>query len=127
MDDEEIIDKIKCDGGITLRIEPDGHAQLARGDYWYFPVLPDTTVICSISRLEPALATFRTDYHDELAADNRYLGIWFNPDENRYYIDVNERHADKSAALDHARAINKSSKRQIIAIYNPEQDEEASV
>lgn len=116
-----IAKKVLDRGGITLQLHGNSlvDATEVTGDYWYYPVLPDCTVIVSESDLPAAITAFVATNSPELQLPNRYLGIWENPATNQYYIDINERASSKVEAKKRIEQINQKSVRKILAIYNP--------
>lgn len=120
----KIAKKVLDRGGITLQLHGNNLADAAEvaGDYWYYPILPDCTVIVNEYDLPAAINAFVAADARELQRPNRYLGIWKNPSDNQYYIDVNERSPTKAHAIKRVKQINAQSKRQILAIYNPAEE-----
>ncbi|NCU38105.1 hypothetical protein EOL96_03570 [Candidatus Saccharibacteria bacterium] len=116
-------------GGITLQLHSNSIADATEvaGDYWYYPVLPDNTVIVSEHDLPTAIAAFVTTNAPELQRPNRYLGVWCNPTNSQYYIDINERSPAKTHAIERVKQINAQSKRQILSIYNSSCDTSLSL
>lgn len=108
-------------GGITIQLHGNSlaDAKEVAGDYWYYPVLPDSTVIVSELALPKAVVAFVTTHATALRQPNRYLGVWRNPSNSQYYIDINERSPTKKHATRRVKQINAQSQRQILAIYNP--------
>jgi hypothetical protein len=127
---EHLIRKAIADGGITFRFDKSKNlddAEEIAGDYWYYPVLPDSTLIVDEQILYEQTKLFISTNASEVFRQNRYVGIWRNPEDKMFYVDINERKQDKDAAIQAVKAINSRSSRQIIAIYNPEKDESLTV
>lgn len=125
-----LIKKAIAGGGITFRLHQSDYlddAEEIAGDYWYYPVLPDSTLIVDEPALSDQTMLFISKYSAEIFQPDRYLGIWRNPEDKMYYVDVNERSREKAEAIASAKAINARSSRQIIAIYNPDHDESSPV
>lgn len=108
-------------GGITLKFNPSSKITLRQvgGDYWYFPAFPDKTKIVSHERLEPAFAEFTAMHAQDLARRGHYLGLWRNPQNGNYYLDINTRTTTKEQAIKCMEQINKVSQRRILAAYSP--------
>lgn len=122
----DVLNIIQASGGITLRMVGDTVAQVG-GDFWYYPLLPDKTLIAERHKLEPAYVEFIALNKAELAKRGRYLGVWLNPISNQYYFDINVRAKTKKQALEHIGQINKVSQRQILAAFNTVWGETARV
>lgn len=120
----ELLNTATQQGGITLKYNPNLNNKLRQvgGDYWYFPAFPDRTKIVAPERLEPAFAEFIATNAQDLARRGRYLGIWRNPQNGDYYLDINTRATSKEQAVKRMEQINKVSKRHILAAYNPVRD-----
>lgn len=116
--------KIIENGGITLRLFGLDlvNSKEVGGNYWYFPLLPDRTIIVDEDKLPEGLDRFVAINSDVLFKRGRYLGVWHNPGDSKYYLDINIRRRDKIDALQKVATINKSSTRKILAIYNPIKD-----
>ena len=119
----DAIHQIITEGGITLQLDARNNTyRSVGGDYWYFPVAPDATVIIDGSRLEAGFHDFVTSNRQVLMQDDTYLGVWRNPSDSKYYLDICTRDTDHDRALTTARSISDKSDRTIKSIYNPEQD-----
>lgn len=118
----DIINEIRKNEGITLRYFDEHDAREVADDEWYFPALPDETAIVQPEQLERTFEDFAAKHKDKLLEDNMYLGVWLNPESNEYYFDINTAVADAREAIELAKQINTSSKRQILALYNPKRD-----
>ena len=114
----DVIKHIQASGGITLRYT-NGVPVQVDGDYWYFPVQPDVTVIVAQQRLAVAYNEFVANNINALAMRGRYLGVWLNPDTDQYYFDITIRATTKGSALKYMTRINSVSQRQILAAFNP--------
>lgn len=118
------IHSIIKNGGVTLKLSSAGLAEAKEvgGDFWYFPLLPDYTLLINEDRLSAELEKFVLKNSTELLKRGRYLGVWFNPKDEKYYLDINVRSKTEDRALKRVASINKSSNRKILAIYNPTKD-----
>ncbi|NCU30862.1 hypothetical protein EOL73_03055 [Candidatus Saccharibacteria bacterium] len=123
------VGEIIKNGGTTLRLlgENLSHSKEVGGDYWYFPLLLDRTLLVVESQLSAELEKFVLKNSAELLKRGRYLGVWFNPKDERYYLDINVRDKTEVGALKTVTDINKSSSRKILAIYNPTKDKILSI
>lgn len=127
---KRLIEKSIADGGITFRFNESRNfddVEEAGGDYWYYPVLPDSTLIVDEHILYEQTKLFISASAGGVFRPDWYVGIWRNPDDDMYYIDINERSAEKAEAIKRVKAINSCSSSQIIAIYNPDLDESVTV
>ncbi len=117
----KIAKKVLDRGGITLQLHGNSLVDVTEvtGDYWYYSVLPDRTVIVDAHDLPATINAFVAANTPELQRPNRYLGIWENPASNQYYIDINERANSRAKAKKHIEQINQNSVRKILAMYNP--------
>lgn len=113
--------KIIENGGITLKLLGLDlvNSLEVGGNYWYFPLLPDCTLLVGEDQLSVELEKFMLDNSAELLKRGRYLGVWLNPKDKKYYIDINVRSKTERGALKRVTVINKSSTRKILVIYNP--------
>lgn len=121
----DILQKALQQGGITVALDVDNpqNATEVGGDYWYYPLHPDKTVVIGEQQLAEAVKVFVQENKNDLAKAKQYLGIWRNPEDNNYYIDINERSRTKADAINRVKQINAHSKRQILAIYNPKREQ----
>lgn len=122
---DDIVDQTRHNKGISLKVtfDPEPAFQEVAGDFWYYTLLPDQTLICGHDKLKPAFLDFVNKHQGELSKSDRFLGIWLNPEDNMFYIDVNARAKSPEETLQRVDNINRSSARQIIAAYNPAKDE----
>jgi len=118
------IRRIIENGGATLKLTVTSLAEAMKvvGDFWYFPLLPDCTLLVNEDQLSAELEKFVLNNSAELLKRGRYLGVWFNPKDEKYYLDINVRSKTEDGALKRVAKINKSSTRKILAIYNPSID-----
>lgn len=116
-------------GGATLKLTVTSLAEAMKvgGDFWYFPLLPDRTLLVNEDRLRAELEKFVSNNSVELLKHGRYLGVWFNLKDEKYYLDINVRSKTEDRALKRVANINKSSTRKILAIYNPTKDKILSI
>ena len=119
------VDTAKQEGGVTAQW-PSGKLK-CKDDAWYFPALPDETVITSEDTLEKALDNFLARFDSELQKDDRYLGICFDKEANRYHIDVNCRVEDTAKAIEMANTFSANSTYKIKSIYNIRRDTEIAI
>lgn len=123
------IRRIIKNGGATLKLSGVCLAEAIEigGDFWYFPLLPDCILLVGANQLSAELDKFVLNNSAELLKRGRYLGVWFNPKDEKYYLDINVRSKTEDRALKRVANINKSSTRKILAIYNPTKDKILSI
>ena len=119
---EGILESIESQGGVTLSCASQSNVNEVMDDRWYFPLLPDATEVVSSRDLSDHLHDFMVLNEQKLREDNTYLGVWRNPENGKYYLDINTAERSKDEAIKSATVINSSSNRQILALYNPLQD-----
>lgn len=111
-----IIDTTIKNGGVTVDCVK--QQVLSPDDSWYFPRWPEHTQIVAREVLGVTIYNFIQTHNEELSEPDIFLGTWFNPKNQRYYIDLNTRASDLSTAKTLAELYSLEGKRQIVSIYN---------
>lgn len=124
---EGILESIESQGGVTLSCASQSNVNEVMDDRWYFPLLPDATEVVLADDLHYRLDEFMLCHQKRLKETNVYLGVWLNPENDSYYLDINTAERSKPKAIQRAKSINSTSKRQILAMYNPQRDETINI
>lgn len=113
-----IIEKIKSTGGVSVDLKKQNI--LKPLDFWYFPKYPSKTSIVNADKnLEKELHMFIERNKKLLSLEDTILGVWFNSNNNSYYLDITTWEKDFEKAIKKAKQISTKEGRKIVTVYNP--------
>lgn len=115
-----IAEAARRDGGAT--IDWSDQQVINNDDAWYFPAQPDATQVVDDENLLRALIDFTQRHEGRLKEADRYLGVWRDPQTNKYHIDINIRIKNQAKAKLLAKKLSKESSYTIKSIYNLRRD-----